>query len=506
MALVIEQNYPLGRFHATRWNQNPFEDPFGEWPPSPWRFLRALAARSFQYERETGSPAEARDRLLDMFAQSPPSFYLPPASARGPALRQYQPTEVAWTDASKKKAACKAPKTTLIPDHYRVLPGDDPVVWIWPGLDLDERCTRLLDALLDRTLYFGRAESFCRMRRVEQAGVEANCILHRKDSGGDSPVLVPTPGAALRIDILLEWTDGKLLAGCPIPPGTEWYFASLPPRPAAAPVRAPVRSAPTGLCAMQFAVGGRVYPPPDRWIRVAERFRGRVIQRRAAQLSGDPHAHYGSLSGAQKSELVLLTGKDGTGAAVKGHPHAYFLVGPDGEGNPTRLIVWRWGEPFTPAEIDAMLEASEAPVTWESGAPNWKLRLVPLPDRTPLPSGFGGPSRVWSSITPFVPPAGRRRFRENGRLRKGESVERVAAKLLEAGGWPTPARIVVDPDKAVWVRLHETRERRFEREQNRTPLVRPGFHLLIEFDAPVTGPIIIGDSAHFGLGQFRAVE
>ncbi len=170
MPLVIEQSYPLGRFHATRWNQNPFEDPFGEWPPSPWRFLRSLAARWFQYDRETAAQADVRDRLLNLLAQSPPSFYLPPGSARGPALRQYQPTEVAWTDARKEKAACKTPKTTLVPDHYRVLPEDDPVVWFWPGLDLDETCAQLLDALLDRTLYFGRAESFCRMRRVERAG------------------------------------------------------------------------------------------------------------------------------------------------------------------------------------------------------------------------------------------------------------------------------------------------------------------------------------------------
>ena len=54
MPLVLRQTFPLGRFHATRWNQNPFEDRFGEWPPSPWRLLRALVARWFQYSRETG--------------------------------------------------------------------------------------------------------------------------------------------------------------------------------------------------------------------------------------------------------------------------------------------------------------------------------------------------------------------------------------------------------------------------------------------------------------------
>jgi CRISPR-associated protein Csb2 len=257
---------------------------------------------------------------------------------------------------------------------------------------------------------------------------------------------------------------------------------------------------------MQFAVGGRVYPPSQRWIRIAERFRGRVIRHRAAQLSGTPCAYYGSLSAAQKDELILLTGKDATGAAANGHPHAYFLLRPDGDGHPSRLIVWRQGEPFTAVEIEAMLEASEAPLAWEDGAPDWKLRLAPLPDRTPLPPGFEGPSRLWSSITPFVPPAGRRRFRENGRLRAGESVERVATKLLEAGGWPTPARIFEVSDKTVWVSLHESRERRFERKQTRTPLVRPGSQLRIEFDAPVAGPSLIGDSSHFGLGQFGALQ
>lgn len=504
MPLVIEQHYPLGRFHATRWNQNPFEDRFGEWPPSPWRFLRALAARWFQYQREANPSAEMRDRLLALLARSLPSYRLPTNSVRGPALRQYQPTEVAWTDASKRKAAVKGSKTTLVPDHYRVLPGDDPVVWIWPHLDLDADCSGLLDALLDRTLYFGRAESFCRMQRDESNNTEANCVLHPKDSGGDAPVLVPVPGGELRMEVLLEWTDGKLLSGFPIPPGTEWYFASVPPRSTAIPLRTPALSLAPAPKAVQFAVGGRVSPPIDRWIRVTERFRGSVIRQRAKQVTGSSHANYGSLAVDERNELVLLTGKDSAGKTIKDHSHAYFLLRADSDGPPTRLIVWRRDEPFTPEEIDAMFEASEIPVAWDDAAPDWKLRLVPLPDRTPLPAGFMGPASVWSSVTPFVPPAERRRFRKNGRLRSGESVERMAERLLQSGGWPTPVRIDVDREHPVWVPLHSTRERRLERELSRTPLIRPGFRLRIEFAAPVGGPIIIGDSSHFGLGQFAA--
>src|SRR5947209_2479860 len=98
MPLIIEQSFPLRRFRATRWNQNPFEDPYGEWPPSPWRLLRALAARWFQYSRETADQDEAqRNELLSKLAREAPGFCLPANSWRGsPEVRQYQPTEVAW--------------------------------------------------------------------------------------------------------------------------------------------------------------------------------------------------------------------------------------------------------------------------------------------------------------------------------------------------------------------------------------------------------------------------
>src|SRR5713226_7278794 len=87
MSLVLEQSFPLGRFHATRWNQNPFEDPYGEWPPSPWRLLRALAARWFQYGRETGDTDDTlRNRILTKLAQEVPCFRLPENTWRGRAI------------------------------------------------------------------------------------------------------------------------------------------------------------------------------------------------------------------------------------------------------------------------------------------------------------------------------------------------------------------------------------------------------------------------------------
>src|SRR5437763_3855777 len=108
MALIIQQHFPLGRFHATRWNQGVFGDAYGEWPPSSWRLLRALAARWFQHARETdNTEVKIRDALLQALASELPAFSLPPLTWRGPALKQYQPTvlEVKRTPSSRQKRA-----------------------------------------------------------------------------------------------------------------------------------------------------------------------------------------------------------------------------------------------------------------------------------------------------------------------------------------------------------------------------------------------------------------
>ena len=49
MSVLLRLQFTTGRFHATRWAENPPTDPYGEWPPSPWRLLRALAAAWFDF-------------------------------------------------------------------------------------------------------------------------------------------------------------------------------------------------------------------------------------------------------------------------------------------------------------------------------------------------------------------------------------------------------------------------------------------------------------------------
>ena len=97
MQLVLEQTFPLGRFHATPWKVFPYDDPHGEWPPSPWRLVRAVLARSYQLDREIADSSEThaklREAMVRSFAASEISWQLPQFTWRGPGLRQYHPAE-----------------------------------------------------------------------------------------------------------------------------------------------------------------------------------------------------------------------------------------------------------------------------------------------------------------------------------------------------------------------------------------------------------------------------
>src|SRR5665213_3156990 len=104
MQIILRQTFPLGRFHATPWKIFPYDDPHGEWPPSPWRLLRGILARSYQFEREQGSVTrDQRLALVTAFCQSDVSWLLPEVTWRGPGLRQYQPVEFGFDNPPVKK-------------------------------------------------------------------------------------------------------------------------------------------------------------------------------------------------------------------------------------------------------------------------------------------------------------------------------------------------------------------------------------------------------------------
>jgi CRISPR-associated protein Csb2 len=499
MPLVIEQYFLTGRFHATRWNQNPFEDSHGEWPPSPWRLLRTFAARWFEHARETGDRNEdLRNRLLQRLAQTPPAFHLPTNAAHTSSLstrglRQYQPTELVKSNKNRGEPWVLRHQTTLVVDSFACVPCNEPVCWIWPNLDLPSDEAKLLVHLLRRVTYFGRAESLSLMRcgPDSAACLQPNCEL-RPEPVEASPVLVADPLQPLNFAVLLANSEDRLMKGRRIPPGTAWWYARRPAKPVIKSVVRLADKPPVSL--LQFAVGGRVFPPLDSWIRITERFRGAALDALARVLTRRSDAKFRNLSAEQRAAYSLLTGKDRNGKPVEGHAHSFLWLVPDKQGSPTRLVCYR-RTPFDALEQEAFLAASERTLSWQFGNPDWLLRLVPLPPETPLPAEINAKSRYWETATPYVP--SRHVLARNGKPKPGHSVaEQVLADLTNAG-FPSAEIEVVERARR-WVKVHRPKRLRSETTND----LKLGYRICLTFGDPVCGPLALGHSAHFGIGLF----
>ena len=515
MQVFLRQTFPLGRFHANPWRMFPFEDPHGEWPPSPWRLLRATLARSHQLERERGIQCQPwRDSLVRAFCTSTFGWCLPPFSWRGPGLRQYQPATFEWDPPNRTKKVKGKPvnipgeqkyRTTLVRDNFWVIDrsGTDPssgtVWWILDGEQWSENDFNWLDASLERMTYFGRAESITEIKRVEMLpkDIQVNCILEQHPSSSSVPVLAPTKDTTL--DQVQAVTDAPSVANSTVPPGARWLHAKRPVRPPAQLRRSnPRPKKPKQL--IQFAVGSRVSPRPQSVVVLTQRFRGRVIR----EFLGN---NWQKADLAQRDAARLLTGKEADGSPLKDdrHPHARFGMLFDEEvGKATRFLVWR-NQPFTDDEEQAILNAAEQELEIAFGKERargpWTIRLVPLDSQVQVPSGFDAqPHRQWKTATFYVPP--RHMYNRRGRVKPGESPEeQMRLELVRQGYDVTDLAISVDDQATEWVQVHRPRRMRRSQDEATNNEMR-GFRASLMFDNPVSGPISLGHSSHFGLGLF----
>src|SRR5437763_1343989 len=144
MPVSVALSFPGGRFHATPWGHH-VNEALPEWPPSPWRFLRALVAvwkRQFPHLTR-----EAVEAVLSELTRTRPAFYLPPATLGH--TRHWMPLDS--TDESKR---------TKVFDAFVALAHHAHVVFHWPDANPSDGA-RTLALLLSQLRYFRRAESWC---------------------------------------------------------------------------------------------------------------------------------------------------------------------------------------------------------------------------------------------------------------------------------------------------------------------------------------------------------
>lgn len=454
----LAASFDLGRVHATPWGTHVNEAVI-EWPPSPWRLLRALLATSYAHAELIPERPVLRAALRALVAAPPPHFVVP-ASAAG-HTRHYYPV---------------GGKTSLVVDAFLVVQPTDELEVLWDAaLEPDER--RALARAAEAVGYLGRSESVCALRVIDALSREANAVPAADDpdwavdassmelwSRIDDPDRLDTSIADLR--------RARRLVPEGVHPVRYLVRTDVPGR---ALVEAD-EPRPT-LAHLRMRGGGR--PPLTNAIDVARTLRA-ALQRRFDDVVG---------GGASP----VFSGHAADGSARRDqHRHAHYLVGSDREAKRADHL-WVWApDGFGDDELAAIASLRE--LYFRDAPEPCRVGLVALGDIDTLQlSRLAGPASTWCSATPFMLP--RHQKRRGGRV--VETPEEQIVRELAHRGFPAPLEISLVAGN--WAAFKVTRPGVSRRSANRV------VGAVLRFPELVCGPIAIGAQSHFGLGRFEPV-
>lgn len=550
--------FPAGRYHATPPGHHVNEGQI-EWPPSPWRLVRALLACGYTHLGWTTVPPEGR-RLLEALAGTLPRYRLPPATAAH--SRHYMPICQFKKPADKKAlhdfelAASTHSKTdvrnyftedtTLVIDTWAdVGNGAMSVTW---DCDLDAEALALLARLAANLNYLGRSESWVEATVLSPADTVPagqDCLPHHDGVRPGPEYEQITLQAADDPTAFAAWRDAqvaKALEPFPLPEGKKPAKKLLDNR-SAATTPYPVDL----LDALQWDTARWKehrwsQPPGSRrvlyWRRADALDLARSVQTRqhdatpveamlltlttpSGRRGGLPMAaralpqaellHRALISRRGQGKRVdcpVLTGTDDDGRPLTGHRHARILpLDLDGDGHLDHILIIRAHDKGLILDGAAQAAIRSLQRTHTKGADDLQVALAASGTSTDLlrmPPPIGDslhrlltPHRIWQSVTPFVPP--RHLKRRGAHTLEGQIAAELASLEL------TAAKITVLPvtDENARALRHHVRVRR---DAAKAPPVDCGFSVRLEFSSPVAGPLALGYASHFGLGLFAAIQ
>ena len=307
-------------------------------------------------------------------------------------------------------------------------------------------------------------------------------------------------------------------------------------RPSLSPVprRTPPASRQTDsgrVTVARYLLAGRPQPRIEDAVRIGE------LMRRAAL------ARFGWEQNSQTGRSRPLappdiSGRDADGRPLRDaeHTHAFWLPeDADGDGRIDHVSVYVAAglAPHVRAALDRITRlwirpagAAEQEGVEGRGQREWRLALEGFGSTAEFSSASAlfGRSRIWTSVTPFLPTGHLKRTidgREAHRVLERDEV--VSGTLAEATGYPREVRRLVqrrgilDPSQAEriqvdvlpHVEVHGTRRRplhfhRFRSRGRERATDSHGVLLRLRFPEGLPGPLALGYGCHFGLGLFTA--
>jgi len=546
---TIEVTFTGGRYHATPWGSHVNEGVI-EWPPSPWRLLRALLGVGFTKCGWSALP-EVETSLIEILASVQPSYHMP--SATQAHTRHYMPVE--------------GKNRTKVLDAFISLPQDEPLLIDYP-VELSEKQADRLQTLLEQLTYLGRAESWCEARLLREPGApDATdgrwCVPDETGQqlrlGGDQVrLLLPVPATnyiqwrdqalprareqrkhqleqagrkftttqkknidacfpATLTDCLMTDTAALQKQGWNQPPAARRLLYTRPPGilqpPRPTPKPPGRRSAGHQAALLSLSPDTRIntlLPPVARAVRQADLLHSALVQKLTNEMKASPEA------------CSVLTGKTANDQKLQhNHRHAHFLP-LNLNGNHPRANARPHQRP-----VDHVLIWVPQPDGHTPGLDDLACRTIQQVRRTFAKgidhhifvqcTGFGSlaqfaeqlqrqpnplwpmhaftAARQWVSITPYVPPQTREE-----RRRKRCLDYQIRRELLQRG--------LPEPETVERLNRRETEARglrhfvRRRKEGKPQPPRDEALGVRLTFAKPVPGPITLGYASHYGLGLF----
>ncbi|MGC2221453.1 MAG: type I-U CRISPR-associated protein Csb2, partial [Methylocella sp.] len=147
-------------------------------------------------------------------------------------------------------------------------------------------------------------------------------------------------------------------------------------------------------------------------------------------------------------------------------------------------------------EQTAILAAADAPLPLGFKSDDWTLTLIPLDSLVPPPPALSGALHgSWETLTPFVPP--RHVFNRQGKAKAENSVDAQVRTELENRGFNSE-NVEIRVEDAGWVKVHQAKGEK----GGLSNMDKRGYNIKLTFASPMSGPLFLGASSHFGLGVF----
>lgn len=465
-----------------------------EWPPAPARVFQALVAGA---ARGRHVPEEAA-RALTLLESLPPPVVAAPSARRGLRLSLFVPNnDLDAVEGDPDRIGEVRIKKTVQP---RLLESDAPFLYVWP---LSDGAGNELTALADGLYQFGRGvdPAWAVGETIDDEELAARLrshrgTVHRPSTGeGSSELAVPTRSSFASIVRRFDASLVRLRPGANgvtnfvQPPKAHWAMVRYDGTPTfhlfelrreSEPVRSSAwatwRAAKLVEQVRDTAASTLKHALPER---IADVERVIVGRKRDGADSGPSE---------QRVRFIPLPSV--------GHSHADQSI--------RRMLVQIPRGSLTEEDVLWSLTGRPLfdPETGELGT----TTLVAVPEDE-MARRYCASARVWRSVTPLALTSARRRRIEPLRIREEaksageraneEAVARrcVGQALRHAGvnAALVRARVQREPFEA-----HGARAERFA-ESGRFPK-EALWHVELELDRPIRGPLVLGDGRFLGLG------